>query len=57
MLADRMGKRDSGNKPAVGSRIPFIYIKTKGNVKLQGDRIEHPDYIRKMKQNQIIAFI
>ena len=28
VLADRMAKRDPGNKPAVGSRIPFIYIQT-----------------------------
>ena len=56
VLADRMGKRDSGNKPAVGSRIPFIYIKTKGNIKLQGDRIEHPDYIRKMKLKPDYSF-
>jgi DNA polymerase elongation subunit (family B) len=47
VLADRMGKRDSGNKPSVGSRIPYVYIKTKGKVKLQGDRIEHPDFIKK----------
>ena len=46
VLADRMGKRDPGNKPAIGSRIPYIYIQTKGNVKLQGDKIEHPDYIK-----------
>jgi DNA polymerase delta subunit 1 len=47
VLADRMGKRDPGNKPAVGSRVPYIYIQTKGNVKLQGDRIENPEYIIK----------
>ena len=47
VLADRMGERDSGNKPAVGSRIPYAYIQTKKNVKLQGDKIEHPDYIVK----------
>jgi DNA polymerase elongation subunit (family B) len=46
VLADRMGKRDPGNKPSTGSRIPFIYIQTKGNVKLQGDKIEHPNYIK-----------
>uniref|UniRef100_A0A6C0CQK8 DNA-directed DNA polymerase n=1 Tax=viral metagenome TaxID=1070528 RepID=A0A6C0CQK8_9ZZZZ len=50
VLADRMTKRDPGNKPAVGSRIPYIYIQTKGKVKLQGDKIEHPDYIRKNKK-------
>ena len=41
-----MGKRDPGNKPSTGSRIPFVYIKTKKNVKLQGDKIEHPSYIK-----------
>ena len=45
VLADRMGKRDPGNKPAVGSRIPFVYFQTKKKVKLQGDKIEHPDYM------------
>jgi hypothetical protein len=49
VLADRMGERDPGNKPSVGSRLPFIYIKTKKKMKLQGDRIEHPDYINKNK--------
>jgi DNA polymerase elongation subunit (family B) len=46
VLADRMGKRDPGNKPSTGSRIPFVYIKTKKKVKLQGDKIEHPSYIK-----------
>ena len=45
VLADRMGIRDPGNKPGPGDRIPFMYIQTKGKVKLQGDRIEHPKYI------------
>ena len=49
VLADRMGQRDPGNKPSVGSRIPYVYIQTKGKVKLQGDKIEHPDYMRKHK--------
>ena len=47
VLAERMGKRDPGNKPAVGSRIPFVYFQTKNKVKLQGDKIEHPDFMRK----------
>jgi DNA polymerase delta subunit 1 len=46
VLADRMGARDPGNKPAVNDRIPYIYIKVPdANVKLQGDRIENPEYI------------
>jgi len=45
VLADRMGKRDPGNKPSSGDRIPFVYIETKIKAALQGDKIEHPDYI------------
>lgn len=49
VLAERMGERDPGNKPLVNDRIPFVYVetKTKKNEKLlQGNRIEHPDYIK-----------
>lgn len=48
VLADRMGLRDPGNKPASNDRIPFVYIRPPPGteVKLQGDRIEHPEYIR-----------
>ena len=52
VLADRMGKRDPGNKPSAGDRIPFVYIQTKkerGKRVLQGDKIEHPEYIVKNK--------
>jgi hypothetical protein len=50
VLADRIGARDPGNRPVVNERIPFVYIKTDKPVSktapsLQGDRIEHPDYI------------
>jgi len=47
VLADRMGMRDSGNKPSPGDRVPFMYFQTKCKVKLQGDRIEDPEYIKK----------
>lgn len=50
VLAERMGERDPGNKPMVNDRIPFVYIQCnnkKGEKILQGNRIEHPDYIRK----------
>ena len=50
VLADRMGQRDSGNKPSVGDRIPFVYINNPDKKALQGERIEHPTY---MKQNGI----
>ncbi len=49
VLADRIGKRDPGNKPNSGDRIPFVYIETKNKNCLQGDKIEHPDYIIKNK--------
>jgi len=53
VLADRMGKRDPGNKPSVGDRIPFVYIQNPDKKALQGDKIEHPDYIlaNKIKPN------
>jgi DNA polymerase elongation subunit (family B) len=54
-LAERMGERDPGNKPQVNDRIPYVYVeisekerKARGKDKiLQGDRIEHPQHIRK----------
>ena len=49
VLADRMGERDPGNKPSNGDRIPYVYINTKNKNALQGDKIEHPEYIRKNK--------
>lgn len=49
VLADRIGDRDAGNKPAINDRIPYVYIKNP-NATLQGDRIENPEYI---KQNNI----
>ena len=49
VLADRIGKRDPGNKPSSGDRIPFVYIETKKKNALQGDKIETPEYILKNK--------
>lgn len=49
VLADRMRLRDEGTAPASGERVPFIYIlPPTGQVasKLQGDRVEHPTYIK-----------
>ena len=45
VLADRMGQRDTGNKPAPGDRIPYAYIVTSNSTKLQGDKIENPAFI------------
>ena len=47
VLADRMGVRDPGNKPNTGDRIPYAYIHNTAKGALQGDKIEHPDYIKK----------
>jgi len=49
VLADRIGKRDPGNKPSSGDRIPFVYIESKKKNALQGDKIETPEYIIKNK--------
>jgi DNA polymerase elongation subunit (family B) len=52
VLADRIGKREPGNKPSVGDRIPYVYIQTNFPKKLkilQGDKIENPTFIKKNK--------
>ena len=36
-------------KPAPGDRIPYVYIYKKDKKALQGDKIEHPDYIKQKK--------
>lgn len=49
MLADRIKARDPGNAPASGDRIPYVYIAAPTGQeasKLQGDRIEHPSYVK-----------
>lgn len=52
VLADRMKERDPGSAPQVNDRLPYAYIQVdltkfkKGASILQGDRIEHPNYIR-----------
>lgn len=47
VLAERIGQRDPGNKPAVGSRLSFVPFVNKNVSKdsLQGERIETPEYI------------
>ena len=49
VLADRIGEREPGNKPLPNDRVPYIYIELqtkKGQTILQGDKVEHPDFIR-----------
>ena len=46
VLAQRIGKRDPGNKPRSNDRIAYAYIEKPG-VKIQGERIETPEFIQK----------
>lgn len=56
VLAERIGERDPGNRPQVNDRIPYAYVsqpppdpnipKSKQPKVLQGERIEHPSYIK-----------
>ena len=49
VLADRIGKRDAGNKPKPGDRVRFVFVQTEKVKKvkqLQGDKIETPEYIK-----------
>lgn len=48
VLAERIGERDPGNKPQVNDRIQYVYVVTEDKKALQGERIETPDYIKKM---------
>jgi len=45
VLADRIGKRDPGNKPKPGDRIKFVFFANDDRKALQGDKIETPEYI------------
>jgi DNA polymerase elongation subunit (family B) len=45
VLADRIAEREPGNKPLSNDRIPYVFIIPKHEVKLQGERIETPDYV------------
>lgn len=50
VLADRMAERDPGNKPQVNDRIPYVYIDVpEREGMLQGDKIEHVDYVKANK--------
>lgn len=46
VLADRIAKRDPGNAPAPNDRIDFIYRVLDYEPKLQGERVETPEYIK-----------
>ena len=46
VLAERIGLRDSGNKPSSGDRISYAYIKNNNKKALQGEKIETPLFIK-----------
>jgi len=46
VLADRIGKRDPGNKPSPGDRVAYVYILNPDKKALQGERIETPEFIK-----------
>jgi DNA polymerase elongation subunit (family B) len=45
VLAERIAKRDPGNKPKPGDRMKFVHIVNKNGKALQGDKIETPEFI------------
>lgn len=45
VLADRIGKRDPGNKPKPGDRIKFVHVVHPDKKALQGEKIETPEFI------------
>ena len=55
-LADRMQARDPGSAPQINERVPYaaIVVPEKKGL-LQGDRIEHPDYI--MENNLQVDYL
>lgn len=45
VLAERIGKRDPGNKPKPGDRMKFVFVINDNKKALMGDKIETTDYI------------
>jgi len=46
VLAERIGKRDPGNKPKPGDRMQFAFIVNPNKRALQGEKIETPEFIQ-----------
>ncbi len=47
VLADRMAERDPGSAPKPGERVQYAVVETERPEKRMGNRVEHPDYIKK----------
>ncbi len=56
VLAQRIGKRDPGNKPGIGDRVAYVYIVNPDKKALQGEKIETPEYILQNKIKIDYAF-
>ena len=49
VLANRIGKRDPGNKPKPGDRMRYLFFVNDSKKALNGEKIETPEYIREKK--------
>ena len=49
VLADRIAKRDPGNKPKSGDRMRFIHVVNSNKKALQGEKIETIDFVNENK--------
>ena len=45
VLADRIGRRDPGNKPKPGDRIKYLFVTNPDKKALLGERVETPEFI------------
>ena len=45
VLAEKIGKRDPGNRPKPGDRMKFVFITNSNKKALVGDKIETPEFI------------
>ena len=49
VLAERIGKRDPGNKPKPGDRMRYMFFVNSDKKALNGEKIETPEYIKSKK--------
>lgn len=49
VVAEKRGKRDPGNAPQSGDRIPYVFVKTANLKDKQFEKAEDPDWVNKNK--------
>ena len=49
VLAEKIGKRDPGNRPKPGDRMKFVFITNPDKKALVGEKIETPEFIEQNK--------